>query len=45
MPANSIVGHHMVEGEQLVKHINVEANSLAQNQYENILSIGPFTTQ
>lgn len=44
-PANAPVGHQLVEGEQLVRHINAGADALPQNQSENILTAGPFTTQ
>jgi len=44
-PANSTVGHQMVKDEQLIRHINAGVDALSQNQYEDILFAGPFTTQ
>jgi len=44
-PANATVGHQLVEGEQLVRHINAGADALSQNSSENILSPAPFSTQ
>eukprot|EP01018_Ginkgo_biloba_P037385 Gb_13512 [translate_table: standard] len=42
---NAAAGHQLVEGEQLVRHINTATDTMSQNQSENIIPAGPFSTQ